>query len=155
MQFNEPAFGTIKKEDQVFDHYGLEVIRKMSPHFKVGIFILQQDHPIYFAKTPVEFELVNTSFIQSGMHFAWGQRRRIGLLWGVGTKGYFIFPAKGGDILTEAGAGGEVYARLGWVGPFGALYQGKGFYQVTTAPNRDVTFQHELLGYCFQVSHSF
>ncbi len=155
VRFNEPQFGSIKKEDQVFDSYGLEIIRRMSPIFKASIFAMSQDHPTYFARTPTEFEIVKKSFIQSGMHFALGQRRRIGLLWGTGVKGYFIFPTKGGEVITEAGAGGEAYARLGWVGPFGALYQGKGFYQVTTAPNAAINFTHESLGYCFQVSHSF
>lgn len=154
-RFDEPAFGTLKDENQVLTQYGLEIIRKNSPLLKTGIFIMQQDHPLYFAKTPTDFEVIKKSFIQTGVHFSLGQRRRIGLLWGLGVKGYTLFPSSGGNVATEAGLGGEAYARLGVVGPFGALYQAKGFYQVSTAPNADVTFSHEFLGYCFQVSHSF
>jgi hypothetical protein len=155
VRFDEPKYGTLKDENQVLTQYGLEIIRKNSPLFKTGIFIMNQDHPLYFAKTPTDFEVIKKSFIQTGVHFSVGQRRRIGLLWGLGIKGYTLFPSSGGNVATEAGLGGEGYARLGFVGPFGALYQFKGFYQATTAPNADIVFSHEFLGYCFQVSHSF
>ena len=155
VRFEEPAFGTLKNEDQVLNQFGLEIIKKTSPLLKVGFFVMQEDHPLYFAKTPTDFEITKASFYKAGLHFALGQRRRVGLLWGLGLKGYSLFPKAGGDIATEAGVGGEAYARLGWVGPFGTLYQIKGLYQVTTAPNADIEFTHDFLGYCLQVSHSF
>jgi hypothetical protein len=155
VRFDEPAYGTLTNEDQVLNQFGLELINKFSPTGKLGFFIMQQDHPLYFAKTPTDFEVTKKGFVQSGAHLSFGQRRRIGLLWGLGAKAYTIFPAKGGNVATEAGVGGEAYARLGWVGPFGALYQIKGVYQATTAPNSDVEFTHDFLGYCFLVSHSF
>ncbi|MBA2406306.1 MAG: hypothetical protein H0V66_16130 [Bdellovibrionales bacterium] len=155
VRFDEPAFGTLKNEDQVLNQYGIEVINKTTPIAKTGFFFMLQEHPLYFAKTPTDFEVLKKSFYQAGVHFSLGQRRRIGLLWGVGIKGYTIFPTEGGNVTTESGVGTEAYARLGWVGPFGTLYQVKGMYQVTTAPNADIEFTHEFLGYCFQVSHSF
>lgn len=155
VRFDEPAFGTLKNENQVLNQYGIEFINKTSPNAKTGFFFMLQDHPLYFAKTPTDFEVLKKSFYQAGIHFSMGQRRRIGLLWGIGIKGYTIFPTTGGNITTEAGVGAEAYARLGWVGPFGTLYQVKGMYLATTAPNADVQFTHEFLGYCLQVSHSF
>lgn len=155
VRFEEPAFGTLKNENQVLNLFGLEIIKKTSPLVKISVFFMQEDHPLYFAKTPTDFEVLKESFYQGGMHFTVGQRRRIGLLWGLGIKGYTLLPKNGGNVATEAGVGGEAYARLGWVGPFGTLYQMKGIYQVTTAPNSDVEFTHDFLGYCFQVSHSF
>ncbi len=155
VRFEEPAFGTLKDENQVLNQFGIEFIDKISPNSKLSFFIMQQDHPLYFAKTPTDFEVLKQSFYQAGVHFSIGQRRRIGLLWGMGLKGYTMFPRSGGNVATEAGVGGEAYARLGWVGPFGTLYQMKGIYQVSTAPNADIEFKHEFLGYCFQVSHSF
>jgi hypothetical protein len=155
VRFEEPAFGTLKNENQILNQFGLEIIKKISPSVKISAFFMQQDHPLYFAKTPTDFEVLKESFYQAGMHFSLGQRRRIGLLWGLGIKGYTLFPKTGGNVATEAGIGGEAYARLGWVGPFGTLYQMKGIYQITTAPNSDVEFTHDFLGYCFQVSHSF
>lgn len=155
VRFEEPAFGTLKNEDQVLNQFGLEVIKKTSPNVKISAFLMQEDHPLYFAKTSSDFQVLKKSFYHSGMHFSVGQRRRIGLLWGAGIKGYTIFPTEGGNVTTETGVGGEAYARLGWVGPFGTLYQFKGLYQVTTAPNSEVEFTHDFLGYCFQVSHSF
>ena len=116
---------------------------------------MQQDHPLYYAKSPSEFEVQKSEFFQGGIHWAIGQRRRIGLIWGLGLKGYLMFPAKGGSIATETGLGGEGYARLGWADHYGTLYQIKGGYQATTAPNSEVNFTHEILGYCFQVSHTF
>ena len=154
-KFEEPARGTLKSEDQVFNHFGLELVRKTGPNTKLGIFFMQQDHPVYFARTPVEFEMVKLRFGEAGLHLSIGQRRRIGLLWGLGAKGFTIFPTKGGNVATEAGVGGETYARLGWVGPLGTLYQVKGFAQGTTAPNSDTNFTHTILGYCLTLSHSF
>jgi hypothetical protein len=154
-KFLEPKRGTLKNPDQIFNHFGVEHLHKAGPYFKWGVFLMQQDHPIYKAASPTEFEVVKLSFAESGLHLALGQRRRIGLLWGIGVKGFTIFPTKGGDIATETGVGGEAYARLGWVGPLGTLYQLKGFAQKTTAPNSDTNFTHSILGYCLLVSHSF
>ena len=154
-KFNEPKRGTIKNEDQIFNHFGLEILRKTGPNTKWGLFFMQQDHPVYFARTPTEFEVFKLSFAEAGVHYSLSQRRRIGLLWGLGFKAFTIFPTKGGDVVTEAGVGGEAYARLGWVGPLGTLYQLKGFTQTTTAPNSDTNFSHSILGYCLLISHSF
>lgn len=155
VRFSEPAYATLKNENQILNQFGLEVLRKNSPLTRIGLFIMQQDHPLYFAKTATEFEVTKKSFVQSGIHLSMGQRRRIGLLWGMGIKGYALFPSAGGDVATEGGAGGEAYAKLGFVGPLGTLYNLKGFYQAATAPNADINFSHEVLGYCFSVTHSF
>jgi hypothetical protein len=155
IQFNEPKFGSLIAETRVLNNYGLEIMHKPGPNSKFGVFVMHQDHPLYFADSPTELRIVRGGFVQSGAHFQLSQRRRIGLLWGLGLKAFVLFPTEGGNIVTETGGGGEGYARLGWVGPLGALYQVKGFYQAATAPNAVVTFQHEVLGYCFMVSHSF
>jgi hypothetical protein len=155
VRFDEPEFGTLKNERQVLNQFGLELISKTSALSKTTLFLMQQDHPLYYAKGPSEFEVIKRSFLQSGAQFSIGQRRRIGMLWGMALKGFFIFPTKGGNLATEAGAGAEAQARLGWVGPLGTLYQIKGFYEVTSAPNAEVTFTHEILGYCLLISHSF
>lgn len=155
IQFKEPKFGTLVAETKVLNNFGLEIIKKTGPNSKAGLFFMQQDRPLYFAETPTDFLIVRRPFAQAGLHLQAGQRRRIGLLWGLGAKGYTLFPTKGGNLATEGGVGGEAYARLGWVGILGALYQVKGFYQVATAPNAEINFRHELLGYCFQVSYSF
>ncbi len=137
------------------NHFGLEVIKKTSPISKFGVFLQQQDQPVYFAETPTEFRVVRKSFVEGGVHYSLGQRRRIGLLWGTGVKAFSVFPTKGGNVTTEAGYGGEAYARLGWVGFLGALYQIKGFYHITSVPNADINFSHEILGYAFMVNYSF
>lgn len=154
-KFDEPQRGTLVNEDQVFNHFGLEFLRKAGPFFKYGVFLMQQDHPIYMADTPTQFKVLKLSFAEAGLHLSIGQRRRIGLLWGMGVKGFTIFPTRGGNVATEAGVGGEAYARLGWVGPLGTLFQLKGFTQSTTAPSSDTNFKHSILGYCFLVSQSF
>lgn len=156
IRFNDPpGTFTLKKEDVVLAHYGLELKKKISAIAKFGVFSRFQDHPLYFAKTPTEVEIFNNRFLESGIHYELSQRRRIGLLWGIGAKGFVIFPSKGGNVTTESGAGGEAYGRLGWVGPFGTQYQIKGFYQYTTAPNAEITFEHENLGYSLIVSYSY
>jgi hypothetical protein len=73
------------------------------------------------------FEVTKAKFAQGGISFTLHQRRRLGLLWGLGVKGYALLPVDGGDITTEAGAGSEGFARLGWLGPFGTSYLLKGF----------------------------
>ena len=155
VRFNEPAYGTLKDENQVLNQFGLELILKTTPLAKWGLFLMQQDHPLYYAKTPTDFEVEKEEFIQGGIHYSLGQRRRIGLIWGLGIKAYSIFPAKGGSIETETGVGTEGHAQLGWVDWYGTIYQIKGFYQATTAPNSEVHFSHEVLGYCLQINHTF
>ena len=155
VKFNEPKYGTLKAEDQVFNQFGMELMTKTSVYAKWGLFIMQQDHPLYYAKETYVFQVLKRTFYQGGLHYSLGQRRRIGLIWGTGLKLYTIFPRSGGNISTESGAGAEGYARLGWVGPFGTTYQIKGFYLGTTAPNADVNFSHELLGYSAQITYSF
>lgn len=157
VRFDEPqqADATLKSENKVLNHHGIELIKKTGPFSKLGVFLMEQDRPLYFAKTPEKFEVVDRPFLQSGLHLALGQRRRIGLIWGLGAKGYVLFPSKGGNIVTESGYGGEGYARLGWIGPLGTTYQLKGYYQASTAPNAFVTFNHEQLGYCIQVNLTF
>ena len=155
LRFNEPPEGTLETEFTSLQTMGLELIRKTGPISKFGIFGMQQEHPLYKAVGPSTFEVFKIKFAQAGVHWQVGQRRRIGLLWGAGLKLFALFPSKGGNVSTESGAGGEAYARLGWVGPLGTLHQVKGFYQAATAPNAEVNFNHELLGYCYQVSYSF
>ena len=155
VRFNEPAYGSLKNENQVLNQFGFEIINRSSAIFKTGFFLMQQDHPLYRAITETDFEVIKKSFVQSGLHLSIGQRRRIGLIWGLGLKGYAIFPTSGGDVTTESGLGTEGYARLGWIDPFGTIYQVKSLYQATSAPNAEVEFSHSFLGYCFQVNHSF
>ena len=123
VRFNEPKYGTLKDEDQLLNQFGLELIHKLSPLDKLGFFLMQQDHPLYYAKTPTDFEVVKKAFVQAGVHYSIGQRRRIGLLWGLGAKAYTIFPAQGGDVATEAGVGGE--AETGQGDPGGPLIGGQ------------------------------
>lgn len=155
LRFEEPAAGTLLSEFDSLTMFGVELINKIGPHSKLSFFLMQQEHPLYRAASPTEFEVFKLKFAQGGVHYQIGQRRRIGLLWGLGAKGYLLFPAKGGTVATESGVGAEAYARLGWVGPLGTLHQLKGFYQVATAPNAEVNFSHEILGYCYQVSISY
>lgn len=155
IRFEEPTGGELITEFDTLTTLGLELMKKTGPNSKIGVFIMEQEHPLYRAITPREFEVFKLKFAQAGMHFQLSQRRRIGLLWGIGAKGYALFPSRGGDVATETGVGGEAYARLGWVGPLGTLHQIKGFYQVSTAPNADVNFSHEVLGYCYQISLSY
>ena len=146
---------TLILKDQILSQFGIEMIKKNSSILKKGFFVMQQEHPLIYAKTPTTIELIKKKFVQTGIHLSVGQRRRIGFLWGLGIKGHTLFPTAGGDVTTEIGVGGESYARIGWVGPFGVLYQIKGIYHKTVAPNANVEFSHEFIGYCFQVSHSF
>ena len=155
VQFDEPPFGTTISEKQALVQYGGELVRKLGPIMKLGVFGMKQDHPLYVTVRPDEFEVIRVSFAQTGLHFSLGQRRRIGLLWGLGAKAYALFPTKGGNFLTETGGGGEGYARLGWIGPLGTAVHFKGFYQVSTAPNAEVTFTHEVLGYSVSFQYSF
>lgn len=155
LRFEEPKFGTLIGEKQELVQYGAEITRKVGPVLKISVFGMKQDHPLYFAKTPTDFEVVRASFAQAGMHFLLSQRRRIGLLWGLGVKGFALFPVKGGDVLTEAGGGGEAYARLGWVGPLGTIYHIKGQYHVASAPNAEASFTHEILSYSVNVQLTF
>lgn len=156
VRFDEPKGSEqLKSEKKELAHHGVELLNKTGPYSRLGLFFMQQDHPLYFTKAPDEFEVIKKHFYQGGLHWALGQRRRIGLIWGLGAKGYFIFPTEGGNITTEGGVGGEGYARLGWIGPFGTTYQAKAFYQGNTAPNADVNFTHELFGYSFQVNLTF
>jgi len=153
--FNDPRNATLKNNKHILNQFGLELLRRSTRIYKYGFILMQQEHPLYYTKAPGVFEVIKEPFFQSGMHFSIGERRRIGLLWGMGLKAYAIFPNEGGSIVTELGAGGEAYARLGWVGLFGTLYQIKGVYQGVSAPNAAVKFAHESLSYCFQINHSF
>jgi hypothetical protein len=156
VRFDEPkGEANLKNEEKILKQYGLELVQRTGNLTKFGIFLLQQEHPLYFAKTPTEFEIIERNFLHAGIHLSASQRRRIGLIWGVGVKPYFLFPTEGGNIVTESGFGGEGYVRLGWIGPLGTTYQIKGFYQTTSAPNAEVTFTHEMLGYAFLVNLTF
>lgn len=155
IRFEEPTGGELITEFDTLTTLGLELIKKTGPNSKFGIFLMEQEHPLYRAITPTEFEVFKLKFAQAGVHLQLGQRRRVGLLWGLGIKGYALFPSRGGDVATETGVGGEVYGRLGWVGPLGTLHQIKGFYQGSTAPNADVNFSHEVLAYSYQISFSY
>jgi hypothetical protein len=155
VRFDEPPAGTTISEKQALVQYGVEMIRKLGPIMKLGIFGMKQDHPLYVTTEPNVYEVIRASFAQAGVHVSWSQRRRIGLLWGIGAKGYVLFPTKGGSFLTETGGGAEGYARLGWVGPLGTMIHLKGSYQVSTAPNAEVIFTHEVLSYSLTVQYSF
>jgi hypothetical protein len=156
VRFDEPA-GTqeLKSERKELINYGLEIITKTGPYSRLGYFIMQQERPLYFNKAPGDFEVIKTGFVQGGLSYTLHQRRRIGLLWGLGAKAYTLLPVDGGTILTEAGVGGETFARLGWIGPLGTSYLLKGFYQIATAPNADITFTHEVFGYGGQINYTF
>jgi hypothetical protein len=155
LRFDSPSLVELKGAKQELVQYGIEVTRKLGSFLKVGIFGMKQDHPLYFAKDPTTFEVIRKSFAQSGLHVSLSQRRRIGLLWSIGAKGYVLFPVSGGNVATEAGGGGETYAKLGWVGPLGTMYTIKGSYQIATAPNAEVTFVHEVLAYSANIQYSF
>ena len=154
-KFEKPDKGSIESGFDSLSTFGLEFLKSTGPISKIGFFIMQQDHPLYRAITPTTFETFKLKFAQAGLSFYVGQRRRIGLLWGAGLKGFVLFPTAGGSVATETGVGGEAHARLGWVGPLGTLHQIKGFYQASTAPNAAVNFTHTVLGYCYRVSYSF
>jgi hypothetical protein len=156
VRFSEPP-GTfsLKSEDQVLSHFGIELQKKLGSFARLGFFGRHQDHPLYVAKTPTEIEVLRKTFVEAGVHYSLSQRRRIGLLWGVGVKAFLLFPTDGGNVTTESGAGAEGYARLGWVGPFGTQIQVKGFYQNAQAPNADIHFEHENLGYSGVISYSY
>lgn len=156
VRFDEPSGEQeLKSEKKELLHYGLELITKTGPYSRIGYFIMQQERPLYFNKAPGDFEVIKESFVQGGLSWTLHQRRRVGLLWGVGVKAYTLFPVVGGDVLTESGYGGEGFARLGWIGPLGTSYLIKGFYQIATAPNAEVTFTHEVFGYGAQVNFTF
>ncbi len=156
VRFEEPqGKAYLKSETKELTSYGLEILQKTGAFTKIGYFLMQQEHPLYFTKSPNEFEVVKKSFAQGGMSLTLGQRRRIGLLWGLGLRGFILFPTEGGDVTTEGGVGGEGFARLGWIGPLGTSYLIKGFYQASTAPNAVVTFQHEVFGYGAQINFTF
>jgi|GEM_PF-2678182 len=156
VRFDEPSGEQeIKSERKELLQYGVEIITKTGPNTRIGYFVMQQERPLYFNKAPGEFEVIKASFGQAGMSWTAHQRRRIGLLWGVGAKAFALFPVDGGDILTEAGAGAEGFARLGWIGPLGTSYLIKGFYQYASAPNAEVNFTHEVFGYAGVVNFTF
>lgn len=156
VRFDEPP-GTeqLKSERKELLHYGAEIITKTGPYSRISYFLMQQERPLYFTKSPGEYEVIKEQFAQGGLSWTVHQRRRVGLLWAFGLKGYTLFPTAGGNIITETGVGGEGFARLGWIGPLGTSYLLKGFYQVATAPNADVTFLHEVYGYGVQINFTF
>ncbi len=155
VKFNKSVDANLTERDQILNQFGLEIFKKSKGMARNGFFVMQQDHPQYIVLGPTDFAVTKKSFLQAGWHFSLGQRRRIGFLWGLGIKAFAMAPVKGGNIATEGGAGGEGYARLGWVGPFGLLYQLKGTYQSATTPNSDSKFTHDILSYCLQVNLTF
>lgn len=156
VRFDEPSGEQeLKSEKKELLHYGLELITKTGSYSRIGYFIMQQERPLYFNKAPGDFEVIKESFVQGGLSWTIHQRRRVGLLWGVGVKAYTLFPVVGGDVITESGYGGEGFARLGWIGPLGTSYLLKGFYQYASAPNAEVNFSHEVLGYGAQINFTF
>lgn len=156
VRFDEPP-GTeqLKSERKELLHYGAEIITKTGPNSRLGYFVMQQERPLYFNKAPGEFEVIKEQFAQAGISWTLHQRRRVGMLWALGVKGYTLFPVAGGDIITESGLGGEGFARVGFVGPLGTSYLLKGFYQYATAPNAEVNFTHEVYGYALQINFTF
>lgn len=156
VRFDEPT-GTqeLKSERKELLQYGAEIITRTGTHSRIGYFIMQQERPLYFNKAPGDYEVIKEQFAQAGLSWTLHQRRRVGLLWALGVKGYTLFPVKGGDIITESGIGGEGFARLGFIGPLGTSYLLKGFYSIATAPNAEVNFTHEVYGYGVQVNFTF
>ena len=156
VRFSEPP-GTeeLKSERKELLHYGIELITKTGPYSRIGYFLMQQERPLYFTKAPGDFEVIKEQFAQGGLSWTVHQRRRVGLLWAAGVKGFVLFPIEGGDIVTETGVGGEGFARLGFIGPLGTSYLIKGFYQIATAPNADINFTHEVFGYAAQINFTF
>lgn len=156
VRFDEPpGQSDTENENKQLLHYGLEFIRKTGPHSRLGLFVMNQDRPLYFTKSPTEYEVTQAQFAQAGLSWTIHQRRRVGILWAIGLEGYTLFPVKGGDIITETGLGGEAFARLGFIGPLGTSYLFKGFGQYATAPNAEVTFSHLVLGYSLVVNFTF
>lgn len=156
VRFDEPP-GTeqLKSERKELLHYGIELITRTGPYSRIGYFLMQQERPLYFTKSPGEYEVIKEQFAQGGLSWTVHQRRRVGILWAIGVKGYALFPVEGGDIVTETGVGGEGFARLGFIGPLGTSYLIKGSYQIATAPNADVNFTHEILSYGVQINFTF
>lgn len=156
VRFDEPpGLQNTKNENKELLHYGLEILTRTGPYSRIGYFIMQQERPLYFTKSPSEYEVVKEQFAQAGLSFTLHQRRRVGILWSLGLRGYTLFPVKGGDVITETGLGGEGFAKLGFIGPLGTSYLIKGFYQIATAPNAEVTFTHEVFGYGAQINFTF
>lgn len=155
LRYEEPAGVVVKKEDQVLNEFGLELMKRMNTYSRLGIFFRHQDQNVYYAKDVAEFEVEKIPFIHSGLGLSLGQRRRVGLLWGVGGEGYLIFPSRGGEVATELGHGGKVFARLGFATSLGTLYQFKASQMVTSAPNARVSFTHSIAALSLMVSHQF
>jgi hypothetical protein len=155
LRYEEPAGVVVKKEDQVLNEFGLELMKRFNPYFRFGTFFRFQEQNVYFARDFGEFEIEKIPFMQSGLSFSLGHRRRVGLLWGVGGEGGVIFPSKGGRVTTELGHGGRLFARLGFATAHGTLYQFKATEMVTSAPNARVSFTHSISAYSLMVSYQF
>lgn len=156
VRFDEPAGEQeTKSESKELLNYGAEIITKTGPYTRLGYFLMQQERPLYFNKAPGDFEVIKASFGQLGASWTVHQRRRVGLLWGLGARGFSLLPVKGGNIVTEAGYGADAFARLGWIGPLGTSYLIKGFYQYASAPNAEVNFVHEVFGYSAVINYTF
>lgn len=135
--------------------FGAEAFYRSGDYLRIGFFVEQKERPLYYATTPTEVQMYKNKFIQPGVHFSLSQRRRVGLLWNVGAKGFTMTPKSGGQIATESGVGGEAYAKLGFVDFTGTQYSIKGFYQTATSPNAIVKFTNEELGYSLQITRTF
>lgn len=156
VRFDEPpGRSAITNDNLQLLHYGLEFFRKTGTNSRLGYFAMQQERPLYYTKSPTQYQVLKEQFAQMGLSWTLHQRRRVGILWALGVKGYTLFPVKGGDVITESGVGGEAFARIGFIGPLGTSYLLKGFYQAATAPNADVNFTHEILGYSLTVNLTF
>lgn len=155
VQYNDPEGGSIVGEKTALTNYGLELVHRLGPYLRIVYFGRNQDQTIYKTNSPNVYEIVRVPFGQGGFKIALAQRRRIGFLWAVGAGTFLMLPTKGGDVVTEGGYGAEAYARLGFVGFGGILYQIKGAYNMAQAPNAEVTFVHEVLSYSLIVSYPF
>lgn len=155
LRYEEPTGIVLKKEDQVLNEFGLEIMKRLNPYLRFGPFFRQQDQNVYYAKDIGEFELEKIAFLHSGFGVSLGHRRRVGLLWGVGGEGYLIFPAKRGEVATELGHGGKLFGRLGFASSLGTIYQFKVSQMLTAAPNAQVSFSHSITAYSLMISHQF
>lgn len=154
-QFTKSPNFALENQNLLLLRYGLETFYKLGPYSRIGFFLDEQERPLYFANSPTDITLFKRKFVQPGVNYGLTQRRRVGLLWGLNGKFFLMTPSSGGDIATETGAGAEVAARLGFVGPLGTLYQIRGFYNYATAPNALVSFTQEELGYGILIQHTW
>jgi hypothetical protein len=155
-KFDEPTNATIRSREVVLQSYGFELQNKLSPLWRLNFFTKLNQRPNYRAITPTEFAIFPKKFMEPGVSLVISQRRRVGLLWGVGAKGFLLLPTGGdGNFATESGYGVEGLAYLGWVGPMGSLYKINTFYNLAYTPNAQVDITYDEVGYGLSIGIPF